>query len=58
MKKYYVSGKVANLDVGSEIEAKNKYQAAIEFHKLYSEIEDCFLDELEITEVEEVRRFG
>lgn len=56
MKKYYVSGKVANLDVGSEIEAKNKYQAAIEFHKLYSEIEDCFgLDELEIAEVEEVQ---
>lgn len=52
MKKYYVSGKVANLDVGSEIEAKNKYQAAIEFHKLYSEIEDCFgLDELEINDV-------
>lgn len=55
MKIYYVSGKAANLDVGSEIEAKNKYQAAVEFHKLYSEIEDCFgVDELEITEVEEV----
>ena len=56
MKKYYVSGKIANLDVGSKIVAKNKDQAAIEFHKLYSEIEDCFgLDELEIMEVEEVQ---
>lgn len=56
MKKYYVSGKIARLDIGSEIEAENQYAAAIKFNELYSLLLCNFgVHELKIMEVEEVR---
>lgn len=56
MKKYYVSGKIARLDIGSEIEVENQYAAAIKFNELYSLLLCNFgVHELKITEVEEVQ---
>lgn len=44
MKKYYVSGKIAALDLGAEVEASNPYAPLLKFG----------VHELEVREVEEV----
>lgn len=54
MKKYYVSGKIASLDLGAEVEANNPYTAAIKFNERYAPILDFGVNELEVREVEEV----
>ena len=37
MKKYYVTGQIAFLDVGAEVEAENPFMAAIKFKETYEQ---------------------
>ena len=50
--KYYVTGQIAFLDVGAEVEAENPYMAAVIFE--YNIWNDFNLDDVIVTEVEEV----
>ncbi|AGS05896.1 hypothetical protein KJR06_04820 [Streptococcus lutetiensis] len=54
MKKYYVSGKIAALDLGAEVEVSNPYAAAIKFNERYAPLLKFGVHELEVREVEEV----
>lgn len=35
MNKYYVSAKIANLDIGAEVEAENQFMAGLLFKETY-----------------------
>ena len=52
--KYYVSGKIAALDLGAEVEVSNPYAAAIKFNERYAPLLKFGVHELEVREVEEV----
>lgn len=54
MRCFYVSGKIADLDLGSEINAENSFMAAIEFVKRYDSLLKFGLSEIKVLEVEEV----
>ena len=54
MRCFYVSGKIANLDLGSEINAENSFMAAIEFVKRYADLLKFGSNEIKVSEVEEV----
>ena len=54
MRYFYVSGKIADLDLGSEINAENSFMAAIEFVKRYTDLLKFGLNEIKVLEVEEV----
>lgn len=54
MAKFYVSGKVARLDIGAEIEAENPYMAAIVFENTYEPLLHFGTHQMYVLEVEEV----
>lgn len=54
MRCFYVSGKIADLDLGSEINAENSFMAAIEFVKRYTDLLKFGPNEIKVSEVEEV----
>ncbi|BBP09859.1 hypothetical protein [Streptococcus sp. 116-D4] len=54
MRCFYVSGKIADLDLGSEINAENSFMAAIEFVKRYTGLLKFGSNEIKVSEVEEV----
>ncbi|MFS9354701.1 hypothetical protein QM362_07595 [Streptococcus oralis subsp. tigurinus] len=54
MRCFYVSGKIADLDLGSEIYAENSFMAAIEFVKRYASLLKFGSNEIKVSEVEEV----
>ena len=53
MKKYYVTGQIAFLDVGAEVEAENPFMAAIKFKKTYEPSLHFRVHSLHVLEVEE-----
>lgn len=53
MNKYYVTGRIASLDVGAEVEAENPFMAAIKFKKTYEPTLDFGFHSLHVLEVEE-----
>ncbi|MBZ2152835.1 hypothetical protein K1I86_09125 [Streptococcus cristatus] len=55
MRCFYVSGKIADLDLGSEINAENSFMAAIEFVKRYADLLKFSSNEIKVSEVEEVQ---
>lgn len=55
MRCFYVSGKIASLDLGSEINAENSFMAAIEFVKRYADLLKFGAHEIKVSEVEEVQ---
>lgn len=55
MRCFYVSGKIADLDLGSEINAENSFMAAIEFVKRYTDLLKFGAHEIKVSEVEEVQ---
>lgn len=55
MRCFYVSGKIADLDLGSEINAENSFMAAIKFVKRYTDLLKFGLNEIKVSEVEEVQ---
>lgn len=54
MRCFYVSGKIADLDLGSEINAENSFMVAIEFVKRYTDLLKFGAHEIKVSEVEEV----
>ncbi|HEL1905456.1 hypothetical protein ACYKKI_03640 [Streptococcus suis] len=54
MPKYYVTGKIAQLDIGAEIEAETSYMAAIVFEKTYDPRLHFGTHQMLVSEVEEV----
>ena len=54
MRCFYVSGKIADLYLGSEINAENSFMAAIEFVKRYAGLLKFGSNEIKVSEVEEV----
>ena len=54
MNKYYVTGQIAFLDVGAEVEAENPFMAAIKFKENYEESLNFGVHSLHVLEVEEV----
>ena len=54
MRCFYVSGKIADLDLGSEINAENSFMAAIGFVKGYTDLLKFCSNEIKVSEVEEV----
>ncbi|MFA1315465.1 hypothetical protein ACDK62_10280 [Streptococcus dysgalactiae] len=54
MTKYYVSAKIANLDIGAETEAQNQHMAPIAFKEMYAHLLKFGNHELIILGVEEV----
>ena len=55
MKNYYVSGKIASLDLGGNISAENHFMAAIVFKERYSHLLNFGSHILQVVEVEEVQ---
>lgn len=55
MEKYYVSAKIANLDLGAEIIEKNPYMAAVTFKETYSHLLNFGSNPLEILDVDRMR---
>ena len=55
MRCFYDSGKIGNLDLGSEINAENSFMAAIEFVKRYTDLLKFGAHEIKVSEVEEVQ---
>ena len=55
MKNYYVSGKIASLDLGANISAENPFMAAIVFKERYSHLLDFGSHILQVIGVEEVQ---
>lgn len=55
MRCFYVSGKIADLDLRSEINAENSFMAAIEFVKRYTDLLKFGSNEIKVSEVEEVQ---
>ncbi|WP_175879880.1 hypothetical protein [Streptococcus thalassemiae] len=55
MRCFYVSGKIADLDLGSEINAENSFMAAIKFVKRYTDLLNFGSNEIKVSEVEEVQ---
>lgn len=55
MKSYYVSGKIATLDLGATISAENPFMAAIVFKERYDKLLDFGSNILQVIDVEEVR---
>ena len=54
MNKYYVTGQIAFLDVGAEVEAENQFMAAVKFKENYEESLNFGVHSLHVLEVEEV----
>lgn len=54
MKKYYVTGQIAFLDVGAEVEAENPFMAAVKFKETYEPSLHFGVHSLHVLEVEEV----
>lgn len=54
MKKFYVSGRIAQLDLGANVDADNKYMAPIVFKETYDRLLSFGSNELLILGVEEV----
>lgn len=54
MTKFYVTGKVARLDIGAEIEAENPYMAAIVFEKTYEPLLHFGTNQMVVSDVMEV----
>lgn len=54
MNKYYITGKIANLDLGATIHADNPFMAAIEFKERYENLLNFGSHPLQVLEVEEV----
>lgn len=54
MKNFYVSGRIAQLDLGAEVSAGNIYMAPIIFNRRYAHLLDFGSHELVILDVEEV----
>lgn len=52
---YYVSGKIATLDLGATIIAENPFMAAIVFKERYDKLLDFGSHTLQVTDVEEVQ---
>ena len=54
MKKYYVTGQIAFLDVGAEVEAENPFMASIKFKETYEPSLHFGVHSMHVFEVEEV----
>ncbi|MBF7094282.1 hypothetical protein IYQ92_03245 [Streptococcus sp. HF-1907] len=54
MRKFYVSGKIAQLDLGAEMDAENPYMAAISFKERYAHLLNFGSHDLQVLEVEDV----
>ena len=54
MNKYYVTGQIAFLDVGAEVEAENPFMAAVKFKETYEPSLHFGVHSLHVLEVEEV----
>lgn len=54
MPKFYVTGKIASLDIGAEIDSENQFMAAIEFRERYDKLLEFGLHKIQVIEVEEV----
>ena len=54
MSKYYVTGQIAFLDVGAEVDAENQFMAGIKFKETYEPLLDFGVHVLHVIEVEEV----
>lgn len=54
MHKYYVTGQIAFLDVGAEVEAENPFMAAVKFKETYEPSLHFGVHSLHVLEVEEV----
>ncbi|MGG8343405.1 hypothetical protein [Streptococcus uberis] len=54
MKNFYVSGRIARLDLGAEVSAENVYMAPVVFKETYNRLLDFGSHELLILGVEEV----
>ncbi|MFC5630102.1 MULTISPECIES: hypothetical protein [Streptococcus] len=52
---YYVSGKIATLDLGATISAENPFMAAIVFKERYDKLLDFGSHTLQVIDVEEVQ---
>lgn len=55
MNKYYVTGRIAFLDVGAEVEAENPFMAAIKFKETYEPSLHFGVHSLHVLEVEELK---
>lgn len=54
MPKYYVTGKIAQLDIGAEMSSDNAYMAAIVFKERYNPLLNFGTHQMVVLEVEEV----